>query len=231
MTPENLRVILIGGTSHAGKSTAAQMLALRFGWNCQSTDKLAKHPGRPWRTPPKTVPDHVREHYLAHSPEALLGAVLGHYRENVIPHARTLIAAHSVETSAEGLVLEGSALLPEFVAELMSPSIAAVWLMPTNELIEDRIRLNSDYRVRSPEERAPIDAFLARTHRYNDWLQRELHQRGLPAIDPGEGPSLAAWVDDLILRIPRNPETAGHAVTPGSLPRGDDDNGLASALR
>ena len=227
----NLRVILIGGTSHAGKSTAAQTLASRLGWNCQSTDKLAKHPGRPWRTPPKTVPDHVREHYLAHSPEALLGAVLGHYRDNVLPHARTLITSHSVETSTEGLVLEGSALLPEFVAELMSPSIAAVWLVPTNERIEDRIRLNSDYPVRSPEERTMIDAFLARSHRYNDWLQHELNQRGLPAIDSGEGPSLAAWLDDLLFRIPHNSEAAGHAVTPGSLPLGGDENGSVSALR
>ncbi len=39
--------ILIGGTSHAGKSTLAQSLAAKLGWNYLSTDKLARHPGKP----------------------------------------------------------------------------------------------------------------------------------------------------------------------------------------
>lgn len=42
------RVILIGGSSHAGKSTLAQALAAELGWSYGSTDKRARHPGRPW---------------------------------------------------------------------------------------------------------------------------------------------------------------------------------------
>lgn len=40
------RVILIGGSSHVGKSTLAQYQAAKLGWNYRSTDKLARHPGR-----------------------------------------------------------------------------------------------------------------------------------------------------------------------------------------
>ncbi|MGD1875429.1 MAG: hypothetical protein ACFB02_20525 [Mastigocoleus sp.] len=36
------RIILIGGTSHAGKSTLGQALAITLGWDYCSTDKLAR---------------------------------------------------------------------------------------------------------------------------------------------------------------------------------------------
>jgi 2-phosphoglycerate kinase len=45
------RVVLIGGTSNVGKSTVAQAVAERLGFEYLSTDELARHPGRPWRTP------------------------------------------------------------------------------------------------------------------------------------------------------------------------------------
>ena len=45
---EDTRVILIGGSSHTGKSTAAREIAGRLGWSHLSTDSLARHPGRPW---------------------------------------------------------------------------------------------------------------------------------------------------------------------------------------
>ena len=229
--PPPPRVLLIGGTSHAGKSTLATEIAARLGWACHSTDKLARHPGRPWRTPPAAVPDHVREHYLAHPPEALLAAVLEHYRENVLPPARTLITAHSSETATEGLVLEGSALLPELVADSAFPRVAAVWLVPNNEQVEQRIRLNSRYPIRSPAERSLIDAFVARSHRYNDWLRAELHQRNLPAIDPGAALPDATWIDDLLSRLrldaeakllaraPRPPAPSGNATVWVPVPR------------
>ena len=41
-----LRVILIGGSSHVGKSTLAQSLASKLGWRYISTDSLARHPGQ-----------------------------------------------------------------------------------------------------------------------------------------------------------------------------------------
>src|SRR5215468_118437 len=59
----NLGVILIGGTSHTGKSTVAKRIAERLGAICVSTDSLARHPGRPWPAA-REVPPHVVEHYL-----------------------------------------------------------------------------------------------------------------------------------------------------------------------
>ena len=58
----DLRVILIGGSSHVGKSTLSRSLADKLGWRLISTDKMARHPGRPWRSAPERLPDHVAEH-------------------------------------------------------------------------------------------------------------------------------------------------------------------------
>ena len=51
----NLKVILIGGSSHVGKSTVSESLAETLGWSHLSTDRLAAHPGRPWRPAPEKV--------------------------------------------------------------------------------------------------------------------------------------------------------------------------------
>ena len=61
---DETRVILIGGSSHAGKSPLGLSLAAKFGWSYRSTDKLARHPGRPWVSAnKKAIPEHVAEHY------------------------------------------------------------------------------------------------------------------------------------------------------------------------
>jgi hypothetical protein len=93
------RVLLIGGTSHAGKSTLAQAIAERLGWQYRSTDKLARHPGRPWAPEGGAVPDHVADHYRSLSVDELLADVLCHYAGNVWPLARALIATHAQDAT------------------------------------------------------------------------------------------------------------------------------------
>ena len=93
----NLRVVLIGGTSHVGKSTLSESLAARLGWDRVSTDTLARHPGQPWKPAPEKVPDHVAEHYLSLSVDELLEDVLHHYGINVWPKVEAIVASHSNE--------------------------------------------------------------------------------------------------------------------------------------
>ena len=179
---QNLRVILIGGSSHAGKSTVAQALALQLGWNYQSTDKIAKHPGRPWRAPPKTVPEHVAAHYLTLSVDELVADVMRHYRDNVWPLVETLVASHATGGSSERLVLEGSALLPDFVATMKLENVAAIWLTGSRELFEQRIRQTSGYETKTPVERKMIDRFLDRTWRYNESMVDAVSRLGLASV-------------------------------------------------
>lgn len=178
----HLRVILIGGSSHVGKSTVAQALATQLGWSYQSTDKLAKHPGRPWRTSPKVVPDHVSAHYLTLSVDELIADVMRHYRDNVWPLVETLVARHATGGSNERLVLEGSALLPELVATMKFENIAAIWLTGSRELFQQRIYQSSAYETRSPDEQKMIDRFMERTWRYNESMVEAVGRLGLASV-------------------------------------------------
>lgn len=105
------------------------MIAEKLGFECLSTDGLARHPGRPWRTPEWEVPTHVAEHYGSLTVDELITSVLGHY-DRLWPRIEELITAHATEDRGRsGLVLEGSALWPVRVARLQVPRTGSP---PTN---------------------------------------------------------------------------------------------------
>ena len=162
-----VRVILIGGSSHVGKSTLAESLAARLSWTRISTDTLARHPGRPWRQPPEEVPDDVSKHYLSRSADQLFEDVLHHYRINVWPKVESIVGSHSHEASAPQIILEGSALWPGFAASLEFNRVAALWLTASEDIFRQRIYEESRYHSKSPRERAMVDKFLERTLIYN----------------------------------------------------------------
>jgi len=177
------KVILIGGSSHVGKSTIATSLAAKLGWTHVSTDSLARHPGRPWRSAPDKVPDDVAEHYLNLSVEELIEDVLRHYRVNVWPKVEAIIASHSDNRSPNGVVLEGSALWPEFAASLDSTRTAAIWLTASDELFRERIHANSKYSSKSAQERKMIDKFLERTIAYNTLMVKAVNCHAFTLLD------------------------------------------------
>ena len=180
----NLKVILIGGSSHAGKSTVSETLAAKLGWSYLSTDKLAAHPGRPWRrTPGDKVMDIVAEHYLSLSVDELMEDVLRHYRVNVWPQAEEIVESYVNDTSANGLVLEGSALWPEFATDLNFDRVAALWLTAAEETFRQRIYTNSRYSTKAPREREMVDKFLQRTIAYDARMVEIVNRRGFMLVD------------------------------------------------
>ena len=187
------RVALIGGTSHAGKSTAARAVAARLGGEAISTDSLARHPGRPWPTPTWAVPDHVAEHYRTLSPEALIDSVLTHYR-GMWPMVRGMIEARAADEGAPPLVLEGSALWPELVAELDLPAVRAVWLTADDAVFDARIRRESRFDDADAARRQLIESFVARTRLYDATMMAHVRRLGLPCVEV----SAAMSEDDVI---------------------------------
>lgn len=183
MMDPTTRVLLIGGSSHTGKSTAARMIAARLEWDCLSTDSLARHPGRPWRPPGVEVPPHVAEHYLTFSIGGLLAAVDKHYRESVWPLAAARIAEACSPAAPRGLVVEGSALLPDLVVGLRAPGVAAVWLVAPPDVFETRIHRESGYATADARGRPLIDKFLGRTRAFDLALREGLARLELPCID------------------------------------------------
>ncbi len=179
------RVILIGGSSHAGKSTLGRSLATKLGWSYRSTDKLARHPGRPWvSTKVKTIPEYVAEHYKTLSVDALFLDVLLHYEKNVLPQIKTIVYSHISNLSTKCLVLEGSALWPRFVANLVSEKgVKALWLEASDQLLRNRIFSESNFDNVDEAKKHLIQKFLNRTLFYNQRMREELEGLGLIYID------------------------------------------------
>ncbi|CAL9497717.1 hypothetical protein SUDANB121_03389 [Nocardiopsis dassonvillei] len=207
----DIRVILIGGTSHTGKSTAAQALAGRLGFSHAATDHLARHPGRPWRTPDREVPPHVAEHYGTLPLDGLIDSVLAHY-ERLWPRIEATVAEHA-SGGGPGLVLEGSALWPTRVAGLASPHTGAVWLTAPDDLLRERVHAGSGRSTASPEERHLIDAFLARTLRFQELMRAEAERLRLTEL-PVDGSRTAGQTADAVLAAVTAQVSPGRARTP-----------------
>ncbi|WP_203228199.1 hypothetical protein [Streptomyces sp. CFMR 7] len=192
----DLRVVLIGGTSNTGKSTVAEVVAGRLGFEHRSTDGLARHPGRPWRTPDREVPPHVAEHYATLTTDELIASVLAHY-EHLWPRIEELITDRA-RPGGPGLVLEGSALLPERVARLTVPRTAAVWLTADDAVLRGRVRAAGRYEEVTAGERLLMDRFLARTVRYQELTLAAVDVLGLDRVDGGGGRTVAEVADAVL---------------------------------
>ena len=190
------RLFLIGGPSHAGKSTLAEAVANHLGCRCISTDSLAKHPGRPWRDPPEQLPPHVVEHYRDLALDQMLQSVLAHYRSMWSPLVLPLIE------SGKRLVLEGSALLPELVSQLDMHHVRAIWLVAAEGVLERRITAESDYDSRDPDARFLIDKFAQRAVAFNRFVGEEASRLSLQKIEVGPETSVNELLQ-LCLEEPR----------------------------
>ncbi|MFJ9179196.1 hypothetical protein [Streptomyces sp. NPDC102360] len=194
----DVRVVLIGGTSNVGKSTVAQVVAEKLGFEYLSTDGLARHPGRPWRTPEREVPAHVAEHYGSLTVDELTTSVLGHY-DRLWPRIEELITVRAAEDGGTaGLVLEGSALWPARVARLQLPRTAAVWLTTDDSAVRARVHAAGRYEAATDDEQALMDKFLARTELYQSLMLDTVDRLGLDRIDAGRGQSAAELADTVL---------------------------------
>ena len=177
------KLLLIGGSSHAGKSTLAQSLSSHLRWNYRSTDKLARHPGRPWQAKSEEIPKHVADHYQLLTADELIEDVLQHYRKNVWPLIEDIVTFRATDASSEKLVMEGSALLPELVVTLNLDNIATIWLTASNEFLRRRIYTASQYETKSPYEKMLVDKFLQRNCLHNARIIDAVDRLGLLSLD------------------------------------------------
>lgn len=179
------RVILIGGSSHVGKSTFSRALAAKLDWNYLSTDKLARHPGHPWvGSNGKAMPEHVAEHYRTLSVDALFLDVLSHYEKNVLPQVEAIVHSYMSDLSTECLILEGSALWPGFVANLVRENgVKAIWLTASDQLFSYRIFSESNFYNVGEDKKHLIQKFLDRTLFYNQRMREKIESLGYICVD------------------------------------------------
>jgi len=186
-----VRRILVGGTSSVGKSTVAALLAARLGWEHVSTDRMARHPGRPWKTSPRdVVPPHVLAHYRTLPVDRLVAEQLAHY-ERLWP----TVAALATDPAAAPMVIEGSGILPDGAAHLDRRASSAVWLTAEPALLATRIREMSRYDEVGENAQAVVRAFIARTHGYERIVIAAVRRHGFPVVTVDRDTTVAELVD------------------------------------
>ena len=188
-----MEALLIGGTSHCGKSTLAKNVSEALGWRSVSTDALGRHPGRPWLN----IPQPVREFYESLSDETIYWFHRVHH-DNMWPLLTQTIAAE--RDRGGGFVLEGSALRPEKVAGLPDFDGLAICLHAPPDFLADRMRAESDYIHRAPAERRLIDKFIVRSLRDNLEFANAARNHDITLIDVSEPAAFERAVAELIDR-------------------------------
>lgn len=189
-------MVLLGGTSHTGKSTLGGQLANVLGWRLLSTDQLARHPGRPWRDTADPLPDDVARHYADHSAAQLVDVVTRHYRDNVWPIVAAIVRSHVNNPFDPGLVLEGSAILPDCVADASLERTLWAWLRTPDDILTERIRASSGFAGRGSGQQRLISAFLARSLEFQRDLESSVERHGmqqLDSTDPQVLEKLVSW--------------------------------------
>lgn len=148
--------LTITGASNTGKSTLATSVARATEIDSRSTDKMARHPGRPW----PTVRPHVAEFYAALTDKSIFQFLL-HHHDNMWPHIKTLLRSN--EAGAKRCILEGSALRPEYLATLSQPQNLSICLYAPSDFLRNRIHVESEYATRDADHRFIINKFISRT--------------------------------------------------------------------
>ncbi len=176
MTRPRPRVLAVGGTSHAGKTSVGRYLATSLTWAHVPTDRLAKHPGRPWGALPGVDPPaHVVSHYESHTPSDLTDLLLTHFasmRDVVTDAVLTSLR------SSPGVVIEGSAL---WAGVNIAPGIPAFsrWLIIDPDQLWQRLQAESQYSKQPSPAQVRIEAFRDRSIAYQERLVNALHASGL----------------------------------------------------
>ncbi|QFT33438.1 hypothetical protein K1718_21505 [Roseibium porphyridii] len=186
--------LLIFGTSHAGKSTLATRIGKDLGWPALSTDKMGRHPGRPW----PSVRKQVAEFYSKLSEETIYWFLRVHH-ENMWPHLKDRISTAS--QSGSGCVIEGSALRPEFIAEMQLPRTLTVGLYASNAFLRQRMEAESLYSDQDEPTKQLIEKFIRRSLTDNDNIVEAATRYGLPLIDVSDPSFLGVEADRLVEKL------------------------------
>lgn len=185
--------VLISGTSHTGKSTLASSICEASGWAILSTDRLGRHPGRPW----PTVRPHVAEFFASLSDETIYQLLL-HHHENMWPLIERLLLDH--RWSEKPLVLEGSALRPEYLKDLASKETAMICLYSDHDFLRDRMQRQSGFDRLDERHRGIVRKFIQRSLHDNDRNLAAAREHGLHCIDVRDLQAVDALRAELIER-------------------------------
>lgn len=170
------RSLFLLGTSHVGKSTSACALGAAAGVAVISTDKLGRHPGRPWAG----APHEVLEFYQNLNNNTIHWLLRAHH-ENM----RAIIQNRVREMfqASRAFVLEGSALRPEYLSAWDIDDALSICLHADDNTLRRRIEVASNRSAQGKPMKIAIDKFIERSLRENAALAEAAERHGVTLFD------------------------------------------------
>jgi hypothetical protein len=178
-------VLWIGGSVCAGKSSAANALALQSGLRPYHFDQWERAHftrSRPDRQPNMAAWTGMSmdERWVQRSPEEMAQQIIAAWAEERFPMVVDDLLGM---TGAGSIIAEGAGLFPERVAPLLSEPRAGIWLIATPDCIRHvrRVRGEGVSRLTSNPERA-FDNLVARDVLIAEYVCRQAEALGLAVV-------------------------------------------------
>lgn len=188
------RDLFLLGTSHVGKSTCAYALGTAAELAIISTDKLGRHPGRPWASAPQEV-----EEFYQNLSDNTIHWLLRVHHENMRPVIQNCI--EEMHQASRTFVLEGSALRPEFLSAWDIGDALCMCLYADDDILRRRIEAASNRSAKSDPMKTAIDKFIERSLRENDALAEAANRNGVTLFDVSHVTSAKNLVQKLSAHI------------------------------
>jgi shikimate kinase len=180
-------VLWIGGSTCAGKSTAAETLAEQFGMTAYHFDR--REPFHIYRAIPEEQPNLIRfmsrtmdERWVLRTPEEMLQEVIVCWKERF-----RLVLDDLLQMPTESMIVaEGAGFFPEDVAPLLSRPHQALWLVATPAFLahvrSTRGRSVADNPHISDKDRA-FRNLIERDQLIADYVRRQAGAHGYGVVE------------------------------------------------
>ncbi|MGI8688958.1 MAG: AAA family ATPase [Thermomicrobiales bacterium] len=182
------KVLLIGGPSGVGKSTAATSLARRLGISWLQVDDLRlalQFSGLVHQEQHSELFFFLDRADWRVSPEMYRDKLIAVAR--VIAGALRIVVESHLHHDANAIIIEGDGILPEFAATIASEydggQVRSVFIVENDE---DVLLANMLKRGRGLDTNAAAERQIETRGKalFSDWIQREAEQYGLPIVTP-----------------------------------------------
>ena len=175
------KVVLIGGTSGAGKTTLGRALAAKLGIASLTVDDL-QIAARAVTTPESHPGLHVmniptaHEYFTSSTVDELTADATAQH-EAMRPAIERVVRVRA--NSGPSIVIDGWYMRPRWMGEMDFENVVSFWIVADPAVLEARERvLGKEWMAQSSDPERMFQNFLGRSLWYNDLIRRQAEELG-----------------------------------------------------